>query len=282
MTLRNPVPWLLRARAEGFAVAGFAAYNMETVQAVVEAADELKAPVLIQTTGSNLRNAGVAFLEALAKTAADAADVPVALHLDHGQSLEEALLCLRYGYTSVMIDASDRPFEENVRLTGRVVEAAHAVGAAVEAELGRVGGADSGAGEAEAQYTDPVQAAEFVGRTGVDSLAVAVGTAHGVYRDRPRLDFPRLSAIAAAVPVPLVLHGASGVPGEDLREAVRRGIAKFNIATELKMPFAAAFRTYFAEHPEDSDPRRFLSFAKAAYKAAVSEKIHLSGSAGKA
>lgn len=284
LSIASPQEWLRRARAKEFALAGFAAYNMETVQAVVEVADELSAPVLIQTTGPTIRNAGIEYLSAIVRTAAEQVKVPVILHLDHGQSLEQVVQCLRHGYTSVMVDGSSLPLADNIALTRRVVEIAHAVGVAVEAELGHVGGVEDDLTEleAEAAMTDPALALEFVEATQVDSLAVAIGTAHGLYKGEPHLDFARLEAIAAKTAVPLVLHGASGVPEEAIRRAVTLGIAKFNIATELKLPFAEALRDYFRDHPGELDPRKFLPVAKRAYQAVVRAKIEMSGSAGQA
>lgn len=280
MPLDTSAKWLQKARGNGYALAGFAAYNMETVQAVVEVAEELGAPVLIQTTPATIRNAGISYLTSLIKVAAEQSRVPVILHLDHGDTLEQVIECLRYGYTSVMIDGSALSFEENIRVVSEVCRIAHSVDVSVEAELGRVGGVedDLSVADAEATYTDPEIVSEFVVRTGVDSLAVAIGTAHGVYKGRPHLELERLASIASKTPVPLVLHGASGVPDEDVVRAIQFGISKFNIATELKIPFAAALRDYFIENPNGYDPRRFLPMAKEAYKSVVREKILLSGS----
>ncbi|MCL6454173.1 MAG: ketose-bisphosphate aldolase [Alicyclobacillus sp.] len=274
------------ARRGGYAVAGFAAYNMETVQAVVEVAEELQAPVFIQTTPATIRSSGIRFLHAIVKAAADGARVPVVLHLDHGESYEQVIECLRHGYTSVMIDGSRYAFADNVALVREAVRSAHAVGVPVEAELGRVGGVedDLSVDAQEAAYTDPEEARRFVELTGVDSLAVAIGTAHGWYHGEPNLDLQRLEHVAAQLSAdfPLVLHGASGLHDAQIKQTIVRGISKFNIATELKMPFAKALRDYFCANPTGIDPRTYFPQAKEAYKAVVREKILLSGSQGRA
>jgi tagatose 1,6-diphosphate aldolase GatY/KbaY len=263
---------------------GFAAYNLETVRTLVETADMLKAPLMIQTTPGTIDNAGIEYLSALVRVAAEKASIPIALHLDHGDSLDRVRLCLEHGYTSIMIDGSHLPYEENVALVSEAVKMAHAKGVPVEAELGQIGGVedDLQVDEKNAGYTDPDQAADFVERTGLDSLAVAIGTAHGLYIHEPKLDVERLSAIRQRVSVPLVLHGASGVPDELVRETVRRGIAKINIATELKHPFAHSLRDYFQEHPGETDPRKYFKPAQKAYAAVVEEKIRLAQADGKA
>lgn len=275
---------LAKAQQGGYAVVGFAAYNLETVRTLVETADMLKAPLMIQTTPGTIDNAGIEYLSALVRVAAEKASIPIALHLDHGDSLDRVRLCLEHGYTSIMIDGSHLPYEENVALVSEAVKMAHAKGVPVEAELGQIGGVedDLQVDEKNAGYTDPDQAADFVERTGLDSLAVAIGTAHGLYIHEPKLDVERLSAIRQRVSVPLVLHGASGVPDELVRETVRRGIAKINIATELKHPFAHSLRDYFQEHPGETDPRKYFKPAQKAYAAVVEEKIRLAHADGKA
>lgn len=217
-----------------YAVGAFNVENMEMVMAVIEAAEEMNAPVIMQTTPSTVKYAGLDYYLANVKAAAERADIPVALHLDHGSSYGLAMQALRTGYTSIMIDGSHEGFEDNVVLTKAVVDACRPSGIPVEAELGKVGGKeddlDGGDGDG---YTDPNQAKEFVERTGASSLAVAIGTAHGLYKGEPKLEQERLSNIRQVVSVPLVLHGASGVPDEAVREAIRRGICKVNYATEL-------------------------------------------------
>lgn len=198
--------------------------------------------------------------------------VPVALHLDHGNSYELAEACKQEGYTSLMIDGSPLPFEENVALTKRVV--AMAGDLPVEAELGRVGGKEDDTA-ADAQYTDPEEAARFVKETGVFSFAPAIGTAHGVYKAEPRLDLNRLSEIHAAMVVPLVLHGTSGVPTDQVQACVRRGICKVNYATELRIAFSNAVKACLAEHPDTFDPKKYGAAGREAVQARVRELILL-------
>ncbi|MDN4594834.1 class II fructose-bisphosphate aldolase [Polycladomyces subterraneus] len=270
------------ARDKQYAVCGFAFHNLELLQAVVAGAERMRAPVILQTTPATIEAVGLNYLVHLARAAAESVSIPVVLHLDHGRDYETALRCLRAGYTSIMIDGSRLPWEENAALVKKVTEAAHAVGVPVEAELGRVPDAADVSTTAEDTYTDPFEAARFVAETGCDSLAVAIGTAHGVYRGKPRLDLDRLATIAREVPVPLVLHGASGLPDESVRQAVARGIAKINISTELKLPYATALRSYLHDHPSEADPRKYVQNGKRAVQKVVEEKLRLSGSAGRA
>lgn len=278
MPLVSPLPYLEKARARGAAVAAFNIHNLETLQAVVEGAAHMRAPVIIQTSPGTLRHAGLEYIAACCRTAAELYDVPMALHMDHCREFDVLVRCLRAGYTSLMVDASHLPFEENIALTRRVAEMGRAVGVPVESELGRVGGVedDLSVDEREASMTCPGEALEFVERTGVDTLAVAIGTAHGMYKGEPRLDFERLSAIREKVSVPLVLHGASGVPDAAVREALRRGVAKVNIATELKLPMAAAIREALSD-PEENDPRVYMGRARDAVREMVERKIRLCG-----
>lgn len=277
MTLVSTQEMLQRAQRERYAVAGFAAYNLETLKALVATADALQAPVMIQITPSNVANIGVDYLSAIAKIAAEQTHVPVALHLDHGDSVELVQTCLKHGFTSVMIDGSALPYEENICVTREAVRLAHAQGASVEAELGRLGGVedDLHVEASSAFYTDPAQAKDFVKRTGIDSLAIAIGTAHGLYQGEPKLDLDRLSKIASLVSIPLVLHGASGLPDRTVQEAVRRGICKINIATELKIPFAQTLRGYLVENLDESDPRKLFKSAVSAYASVIEAKIRL-------
>lgn len=283
MPLVSTKEMLLRAQREGYAVVGIAAYNLETVQTAVATAELWQAPLMIQTTSATIENAGIEYISAIVRIAAEKAHIPVALHLDHGDSLERVNCCLEFGYTSVMIDGSHLPFEENVQLACSAVEMAHARGVMVEAELGQVGGVEDEltVENTNALYTDPDLAEEYVQRTGVDSLAIAIGTAHGLYRGIPRLDFNRLSEIRERVSVPLVLHGASGVPDELIREAIHRGIAKINIATELKIPFVRELRAFLGNHPDEIDPRKYFLPARKAYAQVVEEKIKLAGANGR-
>lgn len=282
MTLVNPIFLLKAAQARGAAIVAFNIHNMETIQAVMEAASEERSPVILQTTPGTLQHAGVSFMAALVKTAAETYDLPVALHLDHCPSYPLIIQCLRNGFTSVMIDASNLPYEENVAMVKKVVEVCDPIKVAVEGELGRIGGAEEEllVEEREAALTIPDEAVSYVRETGIHSLAVAIGTAHGEYKGEPKLDFPRLTAIRQRVDIPLVLHGASGVPDADIREAIRRGIAKINIATELKIPMAQALQDYFQAHPKENDPRKYMRVAKDRVKKVVQDKIRLCGASG--
>jgi fructose-bisphosphate aldolase class II/tagatose 1,6-diphosphate aldolase GatY/KbaY len=243
---------------------------------VVEAAEESGAPVILQTTPATIRYVGLELIVAMVRTLAEGATVPVALHLDHGDTFETVVRCLRAGYTSIMVDASRLPFAENAAFVRRVTEAAHAVGVPVEAELGTIGGAEEDVtGEGEEGLTDPGAAEEFVRQTGIDFLAPAFGTAHGVYRGEVRLDLQRLESISRRVGLPLVMHGASGVPEEMLRQAIARGISKVNFSTELKQAFARHLRDYLTEHPGEIDPRRIFLSAREAVKQVAKRKIQM-------
>lgn len=282
MALVTTKEMLLRAQAGGYAVGAFNIENMEMAQAVVATAEELRAPVLIQTTSSTCRYGTLALYRGMIGALADAASVPVALHLDHGDSYELAVAAMEAGYTSVMIDGSHVPFEENVALTKRVVDAAQKFGIPVEAELGKVGGKEDDVESDGDTNTDPAEAAEFAARTGVDSLAVAIGTAHGFYRGTPVLDKERLSEIRRVVSVPLVLHGASGLSEEDVKDCIARGICKVNIATELRVAFTDGLKAVFAEKPETFDPKPLGLAGEANVRAVVAQKIRMCGCDGKA
>lgn len=277
MPLVNPLLFINRLRDEGKAVAAFNIHNLETIQAVVAAAEEEGWPLMLQTTPGTVRHAGVDFIAAIARTAADLSSVPIALHVDHCTDFGMIMRCIRAGYTSVMIDCAALPYAENCAAVRRVVEIAHEVGVAVEGELGRIGGVEDGLSvdDRSASFTVPEQAAEFVAATGIDTLAVAIGTAHGVYHGTPDLDFERLAEIKKLVSIPLVLHGASGVPDWQIKKALSLGVAKINIATELKIPMANAIKRVFAEKPEENDPRVYMGEAIKAVKAAAIEKIKL-------
>lgn len=279
MPLVNPLPFLLEAQKRGVAIASFNVHNLETIQAVIEGAVEENCPVIIQTTPGTLKHAGISSVGAIVRQLASETDVPIALHVDHCKSYDTILQCMRNGYTSVMIDSADLPYDENIAMVRKVVEAAHAIGVAVEGELGRIGGTEDGLSvdERSAAFTVPSQAKEFVEATGLDTLAVAIGTAHGEYHGVPDLDFPRLAEIRKVVSVPLVLHGASGVPDDQIRKSLERGVCKINIATELKIPMVKAIKDCFVTKPTENDPRNYMGAAKIAVKAVVREKIRLCG-----
>lgn len=274
---------LKKAQAGHYAVGAFNVENLEMVMAVLKAAEEMKAPVIMQTTPSTIKYAGVDYFFAMVKTAARRASVPVAMHLDHGSSFELAMQALRAGYTSIMIDGSHESFEDNIALTRRVQEACAPSQVSVEAELGKVGGKEDDLdGGDENPYTDPQQAKEFAERTGVSSLAVAIGTAHGVYKGIPKLDFDRLSEIREVVSIPLVLHGASGVPDEAVRESIRRGICKVNFATELRIAFSDGVKEYLSANPDVFDPKKYGAVGMQHVTDLVKQKISVCGSEGQA
>ena len=273
---------LLDAQKRGYAVGAFNCENMEMVKAIIAAAEELRAPVMLQTTPSTLRYASPAMFAGMVQAEAKAASVPVCLHLDHGSSFELAMQAMHAGYSSVMIDGSKLEFEENIALTRRVSDVARALGLPVEAELGKVGGKEDDL-EAEADTnTDPAQAAEFAERTGVTSLAVAIGTAHGFYVGTPVLDKERLSEIRKVVEIPLVLHGASGLLDEEVKDCVSRGICKVNFATELRKAFTDACRKLAEEDPKAFDPKAFGKAGMAAVTELVKNRMRVCGCDGKA
>ncbi len=253
------------------------------VQAVAAAAEELQAPVIMQTTPSTVKYADLAYFYANAKAAAESVSVPVVIHLDHGNSFELAMRALRTGYTSVMIDGSHGTFEENIAVSKAVADACHPSGVPVEAELGKVGGKEDDLEGGEGNpYTDPEEAGIFVEKTGVDSLAVAIGTAHGVYKGIPRLDVKRLSEIREVVTIPLVLHGTSGVPDDAVRECIRRGICKVNYATDLRIAFSRGVKAYLKENPDVFDPKKYGAAGREEVKQYVMDKIRVCQSVGKA
>ncbi|MDD3362951.1 MAG: tagatose-bisphosphate aldolase subunit GatY [Hespellia sp.] len=274
---------LLDAQAGQYAVGAFNVENMEMIQAVVAAAEELRSPVIMQTTPSTVQYADLAYFYANAKVAAERATVPVVMHLDHGSSFELAMKALRTGYTSIMIDGSHDSFEENIAVTKAVVEACHPSDVPVEAELGKVGGKEDDLDGGEGGgYTVPSEAVEFVHRTGIDSLAVAIGTAHGVYKGIPKLDVERLSEIREVVSIPLVLHGTSGVPDEAVKECVKRGICKVNYATDLRIAFSKGVNEVLAKNPDTIDPKKYNACGRERVKEYVMSKMQVVGSVGKA
>ncbi len=274
---------LCDAQKGSYAVGAFNVENMEMVQAVVAAAEELQSPVIMQTTPSTVKYADPEYFYANVKTAAEKASVPVVMHLDHGSSFALAMQAFRAGYTSIMIDGSHESFEDNIAITKSVVDACHPVNVPVEAELGKVGGKEDDLDGGEGNpYTDPQEAKEFVEATGVDSLAVAIGTAHGVYKGTPKLDVERLSEIREVVSIPLVLHGTSGVPDEAVKECIRRGICKVNYATDLRIAFSEGVNEVLKEHPDTIDPKKYNARGREKVKAYVMGKIKVCGSEGKA
>ena len=275
---------LLKAQREGYAVPAFNIHNMETLQVVAETAMEMKSPVIIAGTPSTIEDyAGPDYIKAMAEVAANKYDVPIAIHLDHFEDVDAIKRDIDIGFKSCMIDASKKPFEENIAIVNDVVEYAHRYDAVVEAELGKLGGREDDlvVDEKDTRYTNPDDAAEFVNKTNVDSLAIAIGTAHGLYKGEPKLDFERLKEIRSKVSIPLVLHGASDVPDELVKEAISLGICKVNVATDLKIPFADAVKKFFNENSKESDPRKYMTPGKEAMKEIVKHKIEVCGSANR-
>jgi fructose-bisphosphate aldolase class II len=297
---------LAAAGRKAYAVGAFNINNLEVVLAVAEAAMEEHSPAIVAVTPSAIKYGGLIYLSKIVRTAAETTPVPMSLHLDHGEDFETAAKCVESGFTSVMIDGSHLKFEDNIALTKRVVEVAHPKGVSVEAELGRLAGVEeSTVEEKDAILTDPKVAKEFVERTRVDALAVAIGTSHGAYKFKaePKLDFERLKQIKEKIDLPLVLHGASsvpawiiekaakygaelggakGIPEEHIQKAISIGIAKINIDTDLRLAFTATVREVLAKSPKEFDPRKILGPAKEAMKEVVKGKMRLFGSSGKA
>jgi fructose-bisphosphate aldolase class II len=296
-----------RAQEGGYAIGAFNVNNMEIIQGIVDAAKEEKSALILQVSAGARKYANSIYLKKLVEAAVEDSDLDIVLHLDHGENLDIVKQCIDDGFTSVMIDASHYPFEENVRITKEVVDYAHARGVVVEAELGKLAGVEDAVSVAkeDATYTDPDEAVEFVKRTGIDSLAVAIGTSHGAYKFKgePKLDFERLEKIGMMLPdTPLVLHcastvlpefvelcnkyggdipGAQGVPEEMLRRAAQMNVAKINIDTDLRLAMTAAIRQFMVENPSEFDPRKYLGPARAAIKGMVQHKIrNVLGSSG--
>lgn len=275
---------LLKAQREGYAVPAFNIHNMETLQVVAETAMEMKSPVIIAGTPSTIEDyAGPDYIKAMAEVAANKYDIPIAIHLDHFENVDAIKKDIDIGFRSCMIDASKYEFEKNIEIVKDVVEYAHKFDAVVEAELGKLGGREDDlvVDEKDAMYTNPDDAADFVDKTNVDSLAIAIGTAHGLYKGEPKLDFERLKEIRSKVSIPLVLHGASDVPDELVKEAISLGICKVNVATDLKIPFADAVKKFFNENSKESDPRKYMTPGKEAMKEIVKHKIEVCGSANR-
>jgi len=296
----------------GYAVGAFNVNNMEIVQGITEAASELKAPVILQVSAGARKYAKHVYLIKLVEAAvADSGDIPIALHLDHGPDFETCKSCIDGGFTSVMIDGSSRSFQENIEVTKRVVDYAHARGVVVEAELGKLAGIEDAVNVSaeDASYTNPAEVEEFVSKTGVDSLAIAIGTSHGAYKfkpgQKPQLRFDILEEVSRRLPgFPIVLHGASsvmqdqvaivnqfggkmpdaiGIPEEMLRDAARSAVCKINIDSDIRLAMTAAIRKHMAEHPDHFDPRQYLTPARDAVREMVAHKINeVLGCAGKA
>ncbi len=284
MAMVSVTELLLRADKEGYAVGAFNANNMEIIQAIVEAAEKENSPVIMQASQGAIKYAGLDFITGMVKIAAESTRVPVALHLDHGTDFDQVVKCIRSGFSSVMYDGSKLPLEENIAITNKVLEITRPIGVSVEAELGKIGGTEDNVhvSEREAMYTDPEEARYFVEKTGVESLAIAIGTAHGQYKGEPKLDFDRLQKIKSLVKIPIVLHGSSGVPDEAVRKAIKLGVCKVNIDTNIREAFVWEMRRRMEADPQEIDPRKLLGPARDAAVAIIREKIRVFGSAGKA
>ena len=288
-----------KSMKEGFAIGAFNVNNMEIIQAIIDAASEENSPVILQASSSAIKYARPNYLKKMVEAAEEETNIPIALHLDHGPDFETCKACIDAGFTSVMIDGSKYDFEENVALTKKVVDYAHERGVVVEAELGKLAGIedDVNVSASDAMYTDPVQAKEFVERTGCDSLAIAIGTSHGAYKFKgeAKLRFDILAKVKELIPnTPIVLHGAStvipelvemcnkygadipgakGVPDEMLNQASKSGVSKINVDTDLRLAMTAAIRKEFAENPSAFDPRKYLGPARDLIKETVKHKI---------
>ncbi|MDI6603672.1 MAG: class II fructose-1,6-bisphosphate aldolase [Thermoanaerobacteraceae bacterium] len=274
---------LSKAHKDGYAVGAFNTSNLEITQAIVEAAEEMKSPAIIEVSEGGLKYGGIEVISAIVRTLAQKASVPIALHLDHGTDFNIVMKCLRNGWTSVMMDASKLPLEENIEVTKNVVKIAHGMGVSVEAEIGKIGGTEDNVTvtEREAAMTDPEEAYKFAKETGVDYLAISIGTAHGPYKGEPKLDFDRLKTIKGMLNMPLVLHGASGVPADSIERAVSLGINKINIDTDIRQAFTAKLRDIIDKDKVVYDPRKILGPCKEAMKEVVMNKMKLFGSAGR-
>ena len=299
MSLVTSKEMFKKAYEGNYAVGAFNVNNMEIIQGIVDAAKQENAPLILQVSAGARKYANPVYLRKLVEAAIEDSGLDICLHLDHGEDFEICKQCVDDGFTSVMIDGSKHPFEENIALTKRVVEYAHSKGVVVEAELGKLAGVEDAVNVSakDATYTDPEQAAEFVARTGVDSLAIAIGTSHGAYKFKgdPSLDFERLQTISNLLPnFPLVLHGSSsvprefvelcnkyggkipgaaGVPEEMLRRAAQMGVCKINIDTDLRLAMTACIRQLLVENPSEFDPRKYLGPGRTAIKDMVAHKM---------
>lgn len=280
MPLVTTLEMLKDAQQKHYAVGAFNIENMEMAQAVIAAAEAQRAPVIIQTTPGTLKYAKPATYAAIVASLAKEATVPVAMHLDHGDSYELAVECLNAGYSSVMIDGSRLSFEDNIAQAARVVAEAKKLGVPVEAELGKVGGKEDTLEDAGDEYTDPAKAAEYAQRTGISSLAVAIGTAHGVYSKKPVLDVERLKAIRKVVEIPLVLHGASGLTTEQVQSCIAEGICKVNFATELRIAYTEGVKEALEKSP--IDPKAYGKAGRAKVQALVEKWMKDCNASGKA
>ena len=284
MPLVSMNEFLPKAKANKFAVGQFNMNNLEFAQAITDAAIEEKSPFIFGVSEGALKYMGIEYTVAIAEAAAKKSGLPIALHLDHGSNFDIAMKCIRAGFSSVMFDGSHHPYEENIKLTKEIVKAAHAMGVSVEGELGTIGGVedDLSVDEASAQLAKPEEAIRFYEETGVDALAIAVGTAHGMYKGEVKIHYDIIEAVVAKIPVPIVLHGGSGVPDDMIRKAIQAGAGKINVNTENQVACTAQIREVLAKDANIIDPRKYLTPARAAMKQVVQEKIRLFGSSNQA
>lgn len=270
------------ARREGYAVPAFNIENMEMAQACVAAAEKDRAPLIMQTTPGTLKYAPLPVFAGIVEKLAATSEIPIALHLDHGSSFDLAAQACHAGYTSIMFDGSQMPYNDNLRVSKAVVEMCHPMGIPVELELGTVGGKEDTLKSSGVAYTDPSQAVEFVSETKTDFLAVAIGTSHGIYKGTPVLDTGLLERIAAVVNLPLVLHGSSGLTDAQVMECVERGIAKVNFATELRAAYTRAVREFLSSNTNAIDPKKFGEAGRQAVYDGCRNRISILGCAGRA
>jgi fructose-bisphosphate aldolase class II len=288
MSLVTTKEMLKKAQKGRYAVGAFNANNMEIIQAIIETAEEEKAPAILQASQGAIEYAGLDSIVAMVKVMAEKVTVPIALHLDHGTDYYQNIKCLRAGFTSLMFDGSKLPFEENVKITKKIVEMAHTCDIPVEAELGQIGkmGDSDEPGVAlekvKETMADPYEAAKFVELTKIDFLAAAVGTIHGCRTPFAKLDIPRIEKIRELTDVPLVLHGASGVNDEEVRKGISAGICKINIDTRIRMIFTKKIREIIKMNPQEIDPRKLLGPAREAAKEVIRERMRVFGCSGKA
>ncbi|TKD70606.1 class II fructose-1,6-bisphosphate aldolase [Pseudalkalibacillus hwajinpoensis] len=287
MPLVSMKEMLEKGKAEGYAIGQFNLNNLEFTQAILQAAQEEKSPVILGVSEGAARYMGgfktiVTIVEALMEEYK--VTVPVAIHLDHGSSFEKCMQAINAGFTSVMIDGSHYPLDENIALTSKVVEAAHAVGVSVEAELGRIGGQEDDlvVEDADAAYAIPEECERLINETGVDCFAPALGSVHGPYKGEPNLGFDRMETISKMTGVPLVLHGGTGIPTADVKKAIKFGHAKINVNTESQISSARAVRSVLEEKPDLYDPRKYMGPARDAIKETVIGKMREFGSSNKA
>lgn len=276
---------LLDGYRNGYAVGQFNMNNLEFTQAIIEAANEEKSPVILGVSEGAIKYMGLEYTVAMARVAAETSKVPVILHLDHGPNLEVVMKCIRAGFSSIMIDASHYELEKNIALSKQVVELCHPLGIEVEGELGRIGGTedDLTVDERDASLAIPAEAVRLVQESGIDALAPAIGSAHGPYKGKPELSFDRLEEIKGLLPnIPLVLHGGSGIPDEDIRKAISLGVSKINVNTENQQAMTAVIREILGKDEKAYDPRKYLKPGREAIKETVKQKMRLFGSSGRA